>query len=161
GAQPLARQSTQGFGQRPGRNPNDLSQVPGMTGLLGINPNKKAARPLSLVERFKNLPPRTQVIYALFFGLIAFLVWEGPQEERPDVPPKTKTFKQDGKTPGGRTAKRFEELTPEQQRFVEEKYNLGFELYKSKDYDRSLYELRKIAPLIDGYKNSKEIERYA
>src|SRR5690606_8290983 len=61
----------------------------------------------------------------------------------------------------GQVVKNFENLTAEQQKYVEAQYNLGFNLFKSGEYDKSLFEIRKVFQLVDNYKNSKEIERYA
>ncbi|MBC7691380.1 MAG: FHA domain-containing protein [Methylotenera sp.] len=61
-------------------------------------------------------------------------------------------------TPGAMT---FEMLTKEQQKYIENQHTLGFDSYKNKDYDKAIFEIRKIFAIIPNYKDSKEIERYA
>lgn len=52
-------------------------------------------------------------------------------------------------------------LSPEQQRYIEAQYQLGFDLYKNREYDKCLLELGKIFTILQDYKQSREIEAFA
>jgi pSer/pThr/pTyr-binding forkhead associated (FHA) protein/tetratricopeptide (TPR) repeat protein len=55
----------------------------------------------------------------------------------------------------------FETLNPEQQRFVREQRNLGFDLYKNHRYEEAIDAINKIFTIIPDFEDSKEIKRYA
>jgi pSer/pThr/pTyr-binding forkhead associated (FHA) protein/tetratricopeptide (TPR) repeat protein len=129
---------------------------PGMANIAGI---RGAQKPKSLIEKFRALPPKRQVIWAIIVAaLFYFLVIEDDtaQKAPPAKKPQTAQIAKDGKV-----AASFERLTDDQKRFVISQHDLAFENYKNKDYDKAIYEIEKIFTLIPDYKDSREIERYA
>ncbi len=117
----------------------------------------------SLVEKFRALPKRRQYIWVgIIVGGLYFLLFDdveqGPMPE--DGPNrKVAAVQKPGKPTAGPLS--FEALSPEQKKFVESQHAIAFEYYKNRDYDKALFEIRKIFSLIPDYKDSKEIERYA
>ena len=55
----------------------------------------------------------------------------------------------------------FNELTPELQKFVETQYETSMEYFRNRDFDRSLYEVRKIFQYVVDYKDARDLERYS
>jgi pSer/pThr/pTyr-binding forkhead associated (FHA) protein/tetratricopeptide (TPR) repeat protein len=135
---------------------SELSNVAGITGLDGSTGGKK-----TLLERFKALPKRTQIIVVIA-GLLFF--WFLTEDS--DTGTKKKKA-EDKKAAVAATSKinagpaSFDTLTPDQRKFVENQHDLAFDFYKNKEYDKCLFELGKIFALIPDYKDSREIERYA
>ena len=131
---------------------NAFVGIPGLSvGMSGAVGGK-----MTLRERYNAMPKRTRlmILGAIFFGAWLFF------DEEPAPPPKKpKATTQAPATPQGPGS--FESLTPEQKRFVEAQHQLAFEHYRNKDYDKALYEIQKIFPLVTDYKDSREIERYA
>lgn len=165
---PIQQQQTQG-GQNQYQSPV-MNQVEGGLGggFVGVVPLVEPMigvqtmgagiprEPKSLVEKFKNLPPRRKLIYMLLgAGLLWVLLDETPETPPPQAKKETKA---DQKTAGKPT---FETLTPEQQKFVQSQHSLAFDLYRNKEYDKALFEIRKIFALVEDYKDSREIERYS
>ncbi len=144
-AAPLAPASPPPFTEDP------LGMPGAVPGITGIAPGK----PKTLMEKYRALPPHRKVIWAVIvIGLAFFLTEEDP----PQPVQKKSGAAVAKKNPGVKT---FESLTPEQKRFVQNQHALGFDHYKNKEYDKALYEIRKIFALIPDYKDSKEIEQYA
>ncbi len=52
-------------------------------------------------------------------------------------------------------------LSPEQTAFIENQHSIAFELFRTRQYDKAILEIRKIFTLVNDYKDSREIERYA
>lgn len=116
------------------------------------------------LDRYRAMNTKQQIIYgALILVGIWFLF-----EEEPDVnAPKAKMNigqqqgkKKEEKKPGN-SLPSFESLSPEQQRYVEAQYQLGFDLYKAREYDKSMFEIDKIFKLVHDYKQAREIYSYA
>jgi pSer/pThr/pTyr-binding forkhead associated (FHA) protein/tetratricopeptide (TPR) repeat protein len=156
--------AAENVGPIPGAFGQPTGMMTGMGGIGGTS-NKK----LTLTEKFRALPKRTQMIAVV--AVILFLMWFMEDDEAP-IKKKFKsgkarnpaaTAKKDEK--GGAAADKgpatFDSLTPEQKRFVEAQHNLAFDYYKNKEYDKALFEIQKIFALVQDYKDAKEIERYA
>jgi len=153
---PAAAVMPQAFGAMPGMAAPAAPFQEG--GVAGMGAGKKQ----TLLSKFRALPKQRQALVgALILGLVAFLLFTG-DEEKPKPQPKTAVSKKGAKD-GEKDAKTatFESLTAEQKTFVETQYTLGLDYYKNKDYDKSLYEIRKIFQLIPDYKDARQIERYA
>ncbi len=117
---------------------------------------------------FKSLSPIRIVIYlGVLVGAYFVLFVEAPDEQAKRKVASTKKTveikKESGeKTPFNTTLKDPTiQLTAEQRKFVEDKHDLAFNYLKNKEYDKALFEIRKIFSIVSDYKNSKEIERYA
>jgi pSer/pThr/pTyr-binding forkhead associated (FHA) protein/tetratricopeptide (TPR) repeat protein len=122
-------------------------------GIPGISVGGSAKKK-TLLEKFRALPKGRQMIWGfIVLGIIYFGVFDDDQPQKPPPPKKVATTDKQSAS--------FESLTPEQQKFVVSEHALAFEYYKSKDYDKALFELAKIFVLIPDYKDSREIERYA
>ncbi|OFZ79158.1 MAG: hypothetical protein A2583_00505 [Bdellovibrionales bacterium RIFOXYD1_FULL_53_11] len=138
----------------------DANTASAITGLPGIGSTKKKQSLIDkYIKNFKTLPPKQKVMVVFVVGaLFYFLVLD----EDPPVQ-KAGQAKKPGATAttGMKVPLSFASLSAEQKRFVETQHNLGFEHYKNREYDKALYEIRKIFSLIPEYKNAKEIERYA
>jgi pSer/pThr/pTyr-binding forkhead associated (FHA) protein len=135
---------------------------PGMAGSAGVGASAGipgisvvgTAKKTTLVQKFRALPKRSQWIWGAFLlGVFYFAFIDEDQPQKP-VPQKKVQV-------GEKQSATFETLSPEQQKFVISEHALAFEYYKSKDYDKALFELAKIFALIPDYKDSREIERYS
>ena len=135
---------------------------PGMAGSAGVGASAGipgisvvgTAKKTTLVQKFRALPKRSQMIWGAFLlGVFYFAFIDEDQPQKP-VPQKKVQV-------GEKQSATFETLSPEQQKFVISEHALAFEYYKSKDYDKALFELGKIFALIPDYKDSREIERYS
>ncbi len=132
---------------------------------LGLPSNVQLPSPgkTSLLAKYRQLPPRKRILYlAVAVAAIWFLLDEEPgggdkKVAEKSVDRKVSSEGQDGGA-GGPT---YESLTKEQRGFVESQYQLASNFYYNKEYDKSLFEIRKIFQLVPEYKNSREIERYA
>lgn len=128
-------------------------------GVMGIPGLETPVQNRSLIEKFRALPPRRQVIWAVIVAaLFYFLLIDEDPPPAPPAKPVAAAKKPAAETASGPT---FESLTPEQRRFVEAQHALAFDHYKNREYDKALFEIRKIFALINDYKDSREIERYA
>jgi pSer/pThr/pTyr-binding forkhead associated (FHA) protein/tetratricopeptide (TPR) repeat protein len=141
------------LGQLPGTGGTaEIGNIPGITGIAGASGKKK-----TLVEKFKALPKRTQVIAAVAGVLFAmWLMEEDEPVKKPAAPAKKAT-----QAAGDKGTLTFEGLSIEQKRFVEAQHTLAFDYYKNKEYDKAIFEIEKIFALIPEYKDSREIQRYA
>lgn len=150
--------------------PGPLHGVPDIAA-LGITPAFGAGAPIagidqvgtggkkSLLEKFRALPKRQQVLVAVVVAVgLWFLLEEEPQPVKKKGKDTGAATAPTGSLDGQRT---FEMLSPEQRKFVQTQHALSFEFYKNKEYDKTLFEVRKIFQLINDYKDSREIERYA
>jgi pSer/pThr/pTyr-binding forkhead associated (FHA) protein/tetratricopeptide (TPR) repeat protein len=134
-------------------------------GIPGFNPNAPgfaggaAQGKQSLVQKFRALPPKSQVIWGVFLLVIASYVldilFEGNEAPKPNPRPSVVAS---GEPRGVKT---FETLTAEEKQFVESQHSLAYDYFTNKDYDKALVEVRKIFNIIPDYKDSREIERYA
>lgn len=111
----------------------------------------------SLLGKFKALPRRKQILYGVVLLLMVSFFFE--DEEVPQAP-EQRTVASDSKKDEKKEVA-FESLSDEQKRFVESQRELAFEHYRNQEFDKALFEIRKVFQIIPDYKNSKEIERYA
>ncbi len=113
------------------------------------------------LDNYRMMSTKKQVIYgvAILAG-IWYMLDDEPDKKavRLNAGPKKVLQKKDNKQ-GALVS--FESLTPEQQRYVETQYQISFDLYKNRDYDKSLLEVSKIFSLLQDYKNAREIESFA
>jgi pSer/pThr/pTyr-binding forkhead associated (FHA) protein/tetratricopeptide (TPR) repeat protein len=143
-----------------------FSHVAGISGIPGAGDSGK----MSLLEKFRAMPPRSRVIWISFVGMLLFTLvseFEEPpaQKPKPDVSVQgKKESKVPVASPSGSpdaSLPSFEQLKPELQKFVESQYHLSMEYFRNRDYDRSLYEVRKIFQYVADYRDSRDLERYS
>ena len=108
---------------------------------------------------------KQQIIYGLVvLAGIWFLMEDDPDEQKVKLntgaPKKALVQKKEEKKAGAGAAT-FEMLSQEQKRYIDAQYQLSFELYKNREYDKCLLELAKIFSLVQDYKNAREIESFA
>lgn len=147
-----------------------VSGIPGIPGMGGVGASLPHGKE-TLLEKFKRQPRPRQILIVLLIFLGA--LWYFGDDQAPVHPVKKPAPAQvaaaTGATGGTGAAaagdqaalKSFNSLTPEQQRFVEMQHDLAFNYYRNKQYDEALVEIEKIFSLVDDYKNSRDIERYA
>lgn len=138
--------------------------VPVDSSILGVGqPGLQAQQ--SWLQRYQALSPARRIGFLAGICLILALVLLGgdPKEgsensgaAHPQASPSASPNAQ--KTAEDAT---FESLTPEQKQFVIHQHDLAFEQFENRDYDRALFEIRKIFDLIHDYKDSREMEHYA
>lgn len=134
--------------------PQAMLGTPAQAAPVAPTPSSQAKR--SLLEKFRDMPKRRQLIVGLIvIGLVVLTLFE---EEKPK---KGKQDKPAQPVAGQQANPTFEKLKPEDQRFVQAQHQLGLELYKNKEYDKAIFEIQKIFKLVPDYENSREIERYA
>ena len=150
----------------------DSQPISGITGIGGESPGKKK----TLIERFKALPKRTQIIGMIAGGL--FFLWLMSEDEEPkkiqkkvDQKKSDKPVASASKSPtpdasgssasGAASDLVFDQLPPEKKKYVESQHDLAFDYYKNKEYDKALFEIEKVFSIVSDYKDSREIERYA
>ncbi|MGZ3699842.1 MAG: FHA domain-containing protein, partial [Bdellovibrionota bacterium] len=133
----------------------DPGQIPGIT---GISPSQSSNK--SLIAKFRQLPKRTQAIGLVAIVLLLWYLSEDDPEPAHKKVPKKSAVAVSGPS-GAKGVATFESLTPEQKRFVEAQHNLAFDYYRNRDYDKAIYEIAKVFTLVNDYKDSREIERYA
>ncbi len=119
----------------------------------------------SLLEKYRALPERKRLLY-LIVGVVAIWFFFFDDEPAKDIgkneKPAIERNVSNEKNKNDQTpTPSFESLTKEQQEFIENQYQLSSNLYYNKEYDKALFEVQKIFQLINNYKNSREIERYA
>ncbi len=144
--------------QPPSGGINNFASIPGITGIPGgAGPNK------SLIERFKKLPKRTQILGIIVGAMFAWWLISDENEEK-EIP-KNKEVKKSQVSASVKAVERglltFDRLSVEQKNFIKTQYELAFNYFKNHDYDRSIYEVTKIFDLIPDYENAREIKRYA
>ncbi|NDD90911.1 FHA domain-containing protein, partial [bacterium] len=140
-----------------------LSNIGGIAGITGNAPVSGG----SLFDRYKALPQRTKLLSILAIGvaIYSFLPDDQPKprqkkgSEQGQVALKNKGAK-DATAPKEGTLQTFEQLTPELQKFVESQYNLSLEYFRNRDFDKSLYEVRKIFQYVSDYRDARDLERY-
>lgn len=123
--------------------------------IVGIPSGKSSGKKGSLIDQFKALPPKKKAIYgvvALLF--IMFLMEEEPNEKKKRIPASKQGI-------GQKSVPTFENLSKKDKTFVSTQYQLAFDLYTSKQYDKAIYEVTKIFDIIPDYKDSRDILRYA
>ncbi len=145
GVSPVPEPSLSGLG---------FGGVPGLDGQTGSNNKNK-----TLLEKFKTLPKRTQIIVGIVAVVAAYSIFT--YDDTTSITKSTKSSKSAKAVTGEKGLGTFESLSAEQKRFVENQHNLAFDYYKNKEYDKSLFEIQKIFTLVSDYKDAREIERYA
>lgn len=128
----------------------------GIGSIAGLGGGSQRKGNQSLLEKFKDLPWTKKVIIV---GLIIWLplaLMDDPEEVKPTK--KTPTTKH---TIQPSVAKTYDQLTPEQQKFVDSEIKLANEFYAKKDYDQALVETEKVLQLVPGYSLAEEIKRFA
>lgn len=132
------------------------SGLTGLSGLAGAQPGPGPKA--SLVEKFKALPRRKQIVYALVaIGLAFNFLVDDDKPSKPAAKPKASA----SATPAAGKNVAFDALPPDKKKYVETQHALAFEHFRTREYDKSLFELGKIFALVNDYKDSREIERYA
>ncbi|MCC7441628.1 MAG: FHA domain-containing protein [Bdellovibrionales bacterium] len=144
--------------------PGGLSMDPGAGVIQGapiLGAPAIGEEPKSLIAKFRAMDPKKRRKLVIYIAIGVLLIDEVfPDPEPPK--PKAAAVQKKKADPGAKTGKRtFDELSDEQKRFVEAQHALSFEKYRGQDFDQALYEIQKIFDLVDEYKNSREIERYA
>ncbi|MBN21634.1 MAG: hypothetical protein CL678_10145 [Bdellovibrionaceae bacterium] len=127
---------------------NEFSEIPGMNN--GGEQKKKG----SLLDKYKSLPKRQRIyiILIVFLAIWTFFDTEPEISQKKASPQVDKNEK---------IEPTFETLSVEQQKFVKLQHQIAFDYYRNKEYDKALFEIRKIFQLINDYKDSREIERYS
>lgn len=115
-----------------------------------------------LIQRYRMLNTKQQVIYGLVVLAGIYFIFDEPPPAVKAVDPvaeQKKAQKKAEKKPGGGVT--YEMLTKDQKDYVDAQYDLAFEHYKNRDYDKSLFELDKIFKIVQEHKRAREIETYA
>ena len=122
--------------------------------IVGISGSKSGGKK-TLVEMFKELPPKKKAIYGVIGILfLMFLMEDDPEPKKKRVPASKQGV-------GQKATPTFENLTKKEKAFVSTQYQLAFDLYTSKQYDKAIFEVSKIFNLIPDYKDARDILRYA
>ena len=139
--------------------PGNQENVVDLGGVVGLN--AQASKKVTLEQRFRGLPRRTQIMVLIAAGL--FLWWfmddsdDKPQKKSPAPQANVAKLKPSGVP----VDLGFERLPLEQRNFIESQHTVAFDYYKNRDFDKALFEIEKIFNLVSDYKDSREIERYA
>ncbi|MBI2606597.1 MAG: FHA domain-containing protein [Deltaproteobacteria bacterium] len=124
------------------------------SGVPGIGGAKKSGRE-SLLAKFKRQPRMRQIIIlAGIFAVGAFL-FTNEDDTKKKKPAATQGLvrKED---------EAFQKLPEEKKQFVVNTYQLAYDLFKNTEYERALFEVKKVLDVIpNGYKDAKDIKRYA
>ncbi|MBU6376690.1 MAG: FHA domain-containing protein, partial [Bdellovibrionales bacterium] len=134
-------------------------------GIAGISGNASASG--GLLDRYKALPPRIKVygLVAIVLAILLFFPDEQPKSKKgkgtaqSQTAGKNKAANQSKSGQGGGLVS-FDQLTPELQKFVESQHNLAMEYFRNQDFDKALYEVRKIFQYVSDYRDARDIERY-
>ncbi len=139
----------------------------GVSGIAGIPGTGPASSPSdgSLIGKFKALPREKRLLYMVVGVLgLAALLFNEEDFSTPAKDPKAKTAQTDTKKAGTAppdSPRTFEQLSPDEQRFVINQHQLALDHFRNKEYDKSLFEVRRIFTLIPDYQEARAIERYA
>lgn len=134
----------------------------GAEGAFSAPEAKKKSLLGQAIDRYRAMNTRQQIIWGiLVLAGLWILLEEEPTPQQParlnSAVQKKSAKKEDGVTEG----RSFESLTEQQQRYVETQYQLAFDLYKNREYDKALLEVGRIFALVQNYKNAREIEAFA
>ena len=126
-----------------------------------VEPEKKTIIG-KMLDRYRSMNTKQQIIYGVvFLGALYMLLDDDPAPQKAKLlnqPAKVVKKAEDKKPGSGMT---FENLTPEQQRYVENQNQLALDYFKNRDYDSSLLEVEKIFSLVQDYKGARTIESLA
>ncbi|HLD98673.1 MAG TPA: FHA domain-containing protein [Bdellovibrionota bacterium] len=126
-----------------------------ITGIVGVGPGRKA----TLLEKFRAQPKPRQFLIA---SILFLVLWWAMEDETP----RQNAAKQQPKTrPSAMATEKlpptYENLTPEQKKFVETQRNMAWDYFKNSEFDKALYELNKVLEILPGDEKAREIQRYA
>lgn len=148
-----------------------ISQPSGFTAGMGIpgiaEPEKAAPQGvrgyyIKYIRNFKTLETRQKVVVAaMVVGLFALLFFDD-EEESVNTKKSNRKVASAAVSPAPvKEGNALLGLTEDQKRDLEAWHNLAFDYYKNREYDKSIFEIKKIFQLVPDYKDAKEIERYA
>lgn len=134
-------------------------------GLTPAQPATKAGGRRTLMGRFlewyRALPPKRQALWTVIIlgGVYLFLFDDEPEGPAPTQGKKIVAgAPAAGASPGPRS---FETLSEKDKQFVRTQRDLAQAHFSAKEYDKALFEVRKIFEIIPEFENAREIERYA
>ncbi|MBS1959868.1 MAG: FHA domain-containing protein [Bdellovibrionales bacterium] len=117
------------------------------------------------LDRYRAMNTRQQIIWGiLVLASLYVLMMDEEGDHQParlntGLVQKSKATKPGDRKPG--EGQSFDALTAEQKRYIETQYQLSFDLYKNREYDKALLEVGKIFSLVQDYKNAREIEAFS
>ncbi len=158
--EPLANQALSG--------PFDSPSVADPLAVPGVAPAPAQAKPggrRTLMGRFlewyRALPPKRQALWTAIIlgGIYLFLFDDDPETQAPTQGKKVvSSAPATGASPGPVS---FESLSEKDKQFVRTQRDLAQAHFAAKEYDKALFEVRKIFVIIPEFENAREIERYA
>jgi pSer/pThr/pTyr-binding forkhead associated (FHA) protein/tetratricopeptide (TPR) repeat protein len=113
------------------------------------------------LEWYRALSPKRQALWTAIIlgGIYLFLFDDDPETQAPTQGKKVVTSAPaPGASPGVRS---FESLSEKDKQFVRTQRDLAQAHFSAKEYDKALFEVRKIFEIIPEFENAREIERYA
>lgn len=148
------------FQQQPGLGNTGVHGISGISGIES-DPGKKQSLYVKYIKNFKELPTKQKVIIvALVLGLGFVLLGDDEDPKKAMNEKSKKIAAKPSARPSGGVAS-FETLSADEKKYVESQYALSIASFKGKDYDKTLFEIKKIFQLIPDYQDSRMIERYA
>ncbi len=129
--------------------------------IVGIAPELQSKK--TLLDKFRALPKMQQ---SLGVAVVLALFWFLMDDTKPVVvkkaaPAPASTSPLVAKDAAKTVATSFEALPDLQKRFIEAQHGLAFDYYTHKEYDKAIFEISKIFSIIQDFKDSQEILRYA
>ncbi len=129
--------------------PPNFQGVPGIA-VAGPPPRE------SLLEKFKKQPPARKILIAACILGALYLFTEEEQKKEKGKNNKDQLVVTD------KVDAAFKALPPEKRQFIVNAYQLAFDLYKNQEFEKSLFEVKKVLDILpQGYKDSKDIKVYA
>jgi pSer/pThr/pTyr-binding forkhead associated (FHA) protein/tetratricopeptide (TPR) repeat protein len=113
------------------------------------------------LEWYRALSPKRQALWTAIIlgGIYLFLFDDDPETQAPTQGKKVvASAPAPGASPGLRS---FESLSEKDKQFVRTQRDLAQAHFSAKEYDKALFEVRKIFEIIPDFENAREIERYA
>ncbi len=139
--------------------PGSPENVVDLGSVVGLN--AQSSKKVTLEQRFRGLPRRTQFMVLIAAGLFLWWFMDDSDEKLQKKSPAPQATVAKVKPSGVPVDLGFEKLPLEQRNFIESQHNIAFDYYKNRDFDKALFEIEKIFNLVSDYKDSREIERYA
>ncbi len=124
------------------------------SGVPGIGDAKKSGRE-SLLAKFKRQPRMRQIIILAGIFAVGMFLFNNEDDATKKKPAATQGLvrKED---------EAFQKLPEEKKQFVVNTYQLAFDLFKNAEYERALFEAKKILEILPtGYKDAQDIKRQA
>lgn len=166
--QPLAAAVPQLAGAMPVVGGGQAGQAAWIPGMQSAPTEEKGLQ--GLLGKWKALPPRKRLLYLAAAGAAIFMLLEEGETPAP-VATEKPAARTTAAAPGAsgdpqadakaNQEKLFEQLTPDQKKYVESQYVLAQQLFEAKDYERTYEELTKIFQLVPNYKFARDYERYS